>query len=205
MDQRDAAAPGWLDLYDWRRRVGDMYRRREAALRDGIGAAAVLAQFRAAKDALFAGHPQSPRDPAERSGFRGLRYFAYEPTLRIPATLEPLTEDDTTAEAPTSQPGSAHAMPLRRAARAQFVIDNAPAELTVYWIDVYGGGLFLLFRDATSPDESYGAGRYLCDTVKGSDFIRVDESGAIVDEAAWGRGYAGGRIILDFNYAYNPS
>jgi uncharacterized protein (DUF1684 family) len=69
----------------------------------------------------------------------------------------------------------------------------------VYWVDVYGGGLFLPFRDTTCPSESYGGGRYLFDTVKGSDFLRLDElAGAPM-------GYAGGRILLDFNYAYNPS
>ncbi|HLY32393.1 MAG TPA: DUF1684 domain-containing protein, partial [Ktedonobacterales bacterium] len=88
--------------------------------------------------------------------------------------------------------------------------------LPVYWIDVYGGGLFLPFRDATCPGESYGAGRYLFDTVKGSDFLLADGSGqprmlsapdgerASTDGAS-AMGFSGGRIILDFNYAYNPS
>src|SRR6185437_16744973 len=74
--------------------------------------------------------------------------------------------------------------------------------LAVYWIDVYGGGLFLPFRDATSGGETYGAGRYLHDTVKGSDLLRLDESAITVSAAS---GYTGGRILLDFNYAYNPS
>ena len=44
---------------------------------------------------------------------------------------------------------------------------------------------------ATAGEETYGAGRYLTDTIKGT----------------WGRGLAhqGGRVVLDFNYAYNPS
>ena len=33
----------------------------------------------------------------------------------------------------------------------------------------YAGGLFVPFRDATSGSETYGAGRYLLDTVKGAD------------------------------------
>ena len=71
-------------------------------------------------------------------------------------------------------------------------------ELVVYWIDVYGGGLFLPFRDITCPAESYGGGRYLFDSVKGSDFLRLEATPETM-------GYAGGRILLDFNYAYNPS
>ena len=61
--------------------------------------------------------------------------------------------------------------------------------LNALWLESYGGGLFVPFRDATSGTETYGAGRYLLDTVKGSDL------GAAPD----------GGLILDFNFAYNPS
>ncbi len=44
------------------------------------------------------------------------------------------------------------------------------------------------FADATSGAETYGAGRYLLDTVKGADLGTED-----------------GRLVLDFNLAYNPS
>jgi uncharacterized protein len=42
--------------------------------------------------------------------------------------------------------------------------------------------------DATSGETTYGAGRYLLDSVKGADLGSVD-----------------GRLVLDFNFAYNPS
>jgi uncharacterized protein (DUF1684 family) len=60
--------------------------------------------------------------------------------------------------------------------------------LQVLWIDVYGGGVFLPVRDATAGEETYGAGRYLLDTVKGADL------GGDADE-----------LVVDFNYAYHPS
>ncbi|HEX9891018.1 MAG TPA: DUF1684 domain-containing protein, partial [Actinomycetota bacterium] len=60
--------------------------------------------------------------------------------------------------------------------------------LDVYWIDVYGGGIFLSFQDETSGTETYGAGRYLLDTIKGADL-----------------GSASDLLILDFNFAYQPS
>ena len=44
------------------------------------------------------------------------------------------------------------------------------------------------FRDATNGDTTYGAGRYVLDTVKGADL-----------------GGSDGRLIVDFNYAYHPS
>ena len=62
-------------------------------------------------------------------------------------------------------------------------------ELTLYWIAGYGGGAFLPFQDATSGGETYGGGRYLLDTIKGADLGQAPD----------------GRVILDFNFAYNPS
>jgi hypothetical protein len=57
----------------------------------------------------------------------------------------------------------------------------------------YGGGLFLPFRDATAPAETYGGGRYLVDSVK------MTLGGAL--EVTPGSD----EVVLDFNYAYNPS
>lgn len=197
------STPTWLDLYDFRERVARMYRDRDAALRAGEAPADVLASFRTAKDALFREHPQSALPAAERAQFGGLRYFPYAPELCIEARLAPLTPDEQRpdVQAPTSGP---HAMPLRPAAQVSFTLEGAPRTLTVFWIDVYGGGLFLPFRDATSAHETYGAGRYLCDTVKGSTFPRLDGA-ADEDGASAPMGYGGGRVLIDFNYAYNPS
>lgn len=202
------AQPTWADLYDYRQRVARLYRQREEAYRRGDDEQETLRSFRVARDALFAAHPQSALTAEERASFHGLRYFPYAPEMRVEATLTPLApeprpdgaEEGEDAQIEASGP---HAMRFERAARVSFTIGEAPAELTVYWIDVYGGGLFLAFRDATCPDESYGGGRYLLDTVKGSDFIRLDDHGA--DASDGGMGYGGGRIVLDFNYAYNPS
>lgn len=193
--------PTWLDLYDYRERVARMYRERDTAVRAGESPAAVWERFRTAKDAIFREHPQSALPPDERATFTGLRYFPYAPELRLEAELAPLPSDEGRPDvlAPTSGP---HAMPLRPAARLTFTLDGAPRSLTVFWIDVYGGGLFLPFRDATSAHETYGAGRYLFDTVKGSTFARL---GGSDDTDGAPMGYSGGRVLLDFNYAYNPS
>jgi hypothetical protein len=170
-----------------------MYREWARRIDEGDDLVAVWNTFRATKDALFASHPQSPLDAEARATFRGLAYFAYDPAFRVTATLIPETAEDEVL-APSS---GAHAMPLRRAGRVSFTLGGDAMTLAVYWIDVYGGGLFLPFRDATSGGETYGAGRYLHDTVKGSELLRLDDTG--------GHGYAGGQVLLDFNYAYNPS
>jgi uncharacterized protein (DUF1684 family) len=192
MDVTESAA-NWLDLYDWRAHVASMYRERNVALQAGEDAQVVLERFRAAKDALFKQHPQTPLGKEDRATFSGLRYFDYDPTLRVEAELQPIASEEQ-VEVPSS---GQEVMRFPRAASARFTLDGTAYELFIYWIDVYGGGLFLPFRDATNPAETYGAGRYLFDTVKGSDFERLDGT-------ATSMGY-GGRILLDFNYSYNPS
>ena len=60
--------------------------------------------------------------------------------------------------------------------------------LEVYWLEGYGGGIYVPFADATSGTTSFGGGRYLLDTVNGADL-----------------GSQGDRLVLEFNFAYNPS
>ena len=79
-------------------------------------------------------------------------------------------------------------MAFTRFAVARFTLFGEEHALEAYWLQSYGNGLFLPFADATSGDETYGAGRYLLDTVKGADLGTQD-----------------GRLVLDFNLAYNPS
>ena len=74
-------------------------------------------------------------------------------------------------------------------AQTQGLEEFLGVELTLWWIGGYGGGLFLPFTDGTSGQETYGGGRYLLDAIKGADL---------------GLSH-GGRLILDFNFAYTPS
>jgi uncharacterized protein len=161
-----------LDLADWRARVAAMY------LSD-----ADLLGFRRQRDALFASHPQSPISAAERPGFAGLRYFPPDPAAVVDVRPDPATGD---LEIDTG--GSDGVVRYRKVALA-----TTPwGTLALWWIAAYGGGLFVPFRDGTCGRESYGGGRYLTDTVKGT----------------FGRGLqilSDGLIRLDFNYAYNPS
>jgi len=57
----------------------------------------------------------------------------------------------------------------------------------------YGSGLFVPFRDATSGADTYGGGRYLADTAKGTDAGCLEVTTGSLD------------VVVDFNYAYHPS
>ncbi len=65
-----------LDLLDYRHRVHDLYRMVRS--QETPHASAV---FRRERDALFASHPQSALDAAQKAGFSGLRYYPYDPPI----------------------------------------------------------------------------------------------------------------------------
>jgi uncharacterized protein (DUF1684 family) len=142
-----------------------------------------LADFRARRDRLFGTHPQSAIPAAERPTFAGLRYFP--PDDDAIADVE-LRAAPGAIDIDTGGPdGVVHYV------RAG-ILDTPWGELSLWWIAAYGGGLFLPVRDGTCGSESYGGGRYLTDTVKGT----------------YGRGVqllGGNRVRLDMNYLYNPS
>ena len=167
---------------DWKRRVLAMY----AAVRGAGADPATCASFRAERDELFAEHPASPLPPAERAAFPGLPYFPYRRDMRVEADLVPDPEGvELVIPTSTGEPTR-----FTRIGFVRPVLAGAPASLAVYWLEGYGGGLFVPFRDALAGAETYGGGRYLLDTVKGADL---------------GMSPDGERMVLDFNYAYNPS
>jgi uncharacterized protein (DUF1684 family) len=169
-----------LTLLDWRRTVATLYQDvRTTTDRDPVG---TLDRFRAARDELFARHPDTPIMPEDREGFDGLRYWPYDAALRFDVAVEPAPRTAAPGLQALSVTGDAFA--LERIGRITMPVGS----LDVYWISVYGGGVFVPFRDATNGTDTYGAGRYLVDTVKGADL-----------------GGSDGRLIIDFNYAYHPS
>ena len=173
----------FLELTDWRRRVGDLYR---------IRGDDALARFRAGRDELFRTHPQSPVAGDARATFAGLEYFPGDPAFRLRAQVEE-PEGDAEEEIVIETGGEDGDIRYQRAARLRFTVDGTECALTVFAMTTYGHGLFIPFRDGTSGKETYGGGRYLLDTVKNTDGLALD----LVD------GY--GEVEIDFNYAYNPS
>jgi uncharacterized protein (DUF1684 family) len=168
-----------LELLDWKRRVFELY----ATVRSEPDGADAWKLWRERRDDLFRRHPQSPIPEKERTAFSGLDYFDYDPDLRV--TGKSRGTETAHFEIPTS---GDETMGFTRVGETVFQLDGQELSLEMYWLDGYGGGLFVPFADATSGKETYGAGRYLLDTIKGSDL-----------------GSEGDLLILDFNFAYNPS
>ena len=84
--------------------------------------------------------------------------------------------------------GADGAFTMRQIATVNVDLPTGHGSLGVYWIEGYGGGIFLPFRDETNNNTTYGGGRYLYDTIKSADLGTTDTT-----------------MQLDFNYAYHPS
>ena len=192
-----------LTLADWRRTIGDLYADvRRLAVSDP---SAALDHWRAVRERLFREHPQSPVPSDRRPSFRAHDY-EHDPELRFEVVVEPLDQPLEPAGAAGIGPldfgapstslaidlpvSAGGAMAFRRFGAVTIPFRAGPRRLEIFWMEGYAGGLFLPFRDATNGSETYGAGRYLLDAAKSADL---------------GGNRDAGTLILDFNFAYQPS
>jgi uncharacterized protein (DUF1684 family) len=172
-----------LDTADWRRRVFALY-----AIVRQISAsepARAHALWQSVRNDLMAAHPATPLLPEDRDSFVGLPVADYDPEWRFELRIEP-TVEVRRFEVETGTDGVVP-FELLGSVRIPFI-----GSLEVWRLASYAGGLFVPIKDALAgkPDGTYGGGRYLIDTVKGADL---------------GPGLADDSIVLDFNFAYNPS
>ena len=129
---------------------------------------------RAEKDRFFRSSPYSPI--TDRADFTGLNYYPPDPAYRYTLPLEPVEEPQPLL----FQTSTGDERTYYRIGTVDFEVEGQPARLAIYQSDEHDE-LFLPFRDATSGNETYGAGRYL-------EPERL----------------ASGEVVVDFNLAYNP-
>jgi uncharacterized protein (DUF1684 family) len=173
-------------LASWRREVAELYSNmRNTAQRDPQLASA---QFRAGRHSLIRHHAESPFTADVLANFEGVDYFPYDPAWRLTGKIDRDVERYR-VEIDLVDDG---VLRCTRAGIVRFRFGGMDLSLSVFWMEGYGGGLWLPFGDATNNTETYGGGRYLYDSIKGADL------GAGADRAS-------DTMLLDFNFAYNPS
>ena len=135
-----------------------------------------LTEFRQAKDDFFKHDYQSPLDRSQKKTFIGLNYYVENPSLRFDLPLEKMEEPERVVMATSTgeEKGYLHV------GQTSFSVLDQTVSLQVY-VSEQGGDYFIPFVDATAPEETYGAGRYL----------EPEDLG-------------GGKLRLDFNLVYNP-
>jgi uncharacterized protein (DUF1684 family) len=134
----------------------------------------VIQAMRAEKDEFFGAHPQSPLTGEQKQNFEGLRYFDENPALRLEVQLDEFPQK----ERIEMQTTTGDTQSYERFGRFRFSVEGRDQELTVFRGP---HGFFLPFVDALAGRETYPAGRYL-------------EPEPL----------PGGRLLVDFNLAYNP-
>jgi uncharacterized protein (DUF1684 family) len=169
-----------LEIADWRRRVFALY----DAVRAQDDPEDAHELWRIERDDLMARHPATPLLEPDRLLFEGLTIAPYDTAWRYELPILPA--EPGRFEFATATDGI---VPFERVGLVE--IPDA-GTLDVWRLTTYAGGLFVPVRDALAgqPGGTYGGGRYLIDTVKGADL---------------GSDAARGTMVLDFNFAYNPS
>ena len=112
----------------------------------------------------------------DRPSFSGLNYYPPNLDYRYELPLQKADEP----ELLTFQTSTGDEQTYHRLGTVDFVAEGQTVQLAVYQPTDHEG-LFVPFRDATSGEETYGAGRYLEPELLGN-----------------------GTLLLDFNLAYNP-
>jgi uncharacterized protein (DUF1684 family) len=126
-----------------------------------------LEHFRQEKDHFFKSDPNSPLSEEQKLIFDKLEYYPEDPELNMDLHLELID--------PTRQ-----VMLITSTGDRRNYLQKGQETILQVYEDGYGG-YFLPFVDATAPQETYGAGRYL----------EPEE-------------VSPGTLHVDFNLAYNP-
>jgi hypothetical protein len=136
------------------------------------------------KDDFFASHPHSPIPKDEREDFEGLEYFEPDPAYRVTATVHLVEPDeDAVYRMETSTGGEQRYL---KVAELEFELDGESYMLGGYRQEgEERESLFVPFRDKTTGQQTYGAGRYM----------ELEAEGDLEE---------GMEIPIDFNLAYSP-
>ncbi len=152
---------GTLALAGWRREIAALYTR----IRDAGDPQNGWIDWCETRNRLFRDHPASPIPVARRADYAGIPVYPYDPALRFACAI--ITAAD--PQSFTVEAGHGGTMTMHAIGRTDSLSQRLGGELTLFWIEGYGGGLFLPFRDATCGGETYAGGRFLLDAIKGAD------------------------------------
>jgi len=170
-------------LVEWREMIGQIYK--EIRATHEADSRRAWERFREQRDSLYKHHSCSALTDAAKVEFNGFPNYPYDPRLCFTAEVE-YSANDTLHSARISEAE----LPYRKIARANFDYQGKAHALGIFWLDIYGGGIWIPVGDETNGETTYGGGRYLFDTCKGANL---------------GMSKDGRKILLDMNFLYPPS
>jgi uncharacterized protein (DUF1684 family) len=139
-------------------------------------------EWRMERDAFFKNHQRSPLTPAEKSNFKGLKYYSFDPQYtfsgKIERTVLHINNPKYYATFLTNKGTNKRYI---RYGKFLFKLNGKDYTIEVYK-SILSDMLFIPFKDTTNGKETYEGGRYI--------------------DAEILPGY---KMLLDFNMAYHPS
>ncbi|MBI2337563.1 MAG: DUF1684 domain-containing protein [Candidatus Levybacteria bacterium] len=146
-----------------------------------------LLEFRKQKDEAWKNDKESPLTEEQRRDFKGLDYFPANPDLSFELTLDK-NLPDVGKEVIIKTTGGEEQVYLR-AGKITFTVEGKEIEALVFEDpEQEQFQYYLLFRDKTTGKETYKNGRML----------------QIPKKALRHSSGQGDKLVIDFNYAYNP-
>ena len=174
-----------LSLNHWRREIFSIY----SEVRSETNGRLAWGKWKEKREALFREHPESPTfNPNNKFGQNDIPIlYTYNKMFSLFSKFEEI-KNSIVIELKTDENAITRIRPFIKTTGLKAILQT---ELVIFKIEGYGGGLFLPFIDAGSKlnGQHYSGGRYLIDTIKGSD----------LGETKYGE------LRLDFNFSYNPS
>jgi hypothetical protein len=135
------------------------------------------------KERYFRENQRSPIPPELRDeAFPGLDFYDVDPDYRFELELDRYDDPETVVVETTADGEQTY----RRVGEFRFAVDGTEVTLDAFEPTDGSDRLWVPFRDATSGDETYGAGRY----------VDLEPAEDRRDDGTW---------ILDLNRAYNPT
>jgi uncharacterized protein len=125
-----------------------------------------LLQYRSERDEFFVTHYASPLPDEYKDDFKGLDYFAPDPSWVVTGPFESTSMGTITIEA-TDGAESAYST-------VGEVVLALESEYRLVVLDDGDGGQFIPFRDATCGDTTYRGGRYVGATINEDGTATVD-------------------------------
>nr|WP_311174012.1 DUF1684 domain-containing protein [Halobellus sp. ZY16] len=142
-----------------------------------------IEQDREQKERYFREHHRSPIPPDFRGeAFPGLEYYEVDTAYRFELELDRYDDAETVTVETTAEGEQTY----RRVGQFRFEVEGTEVSLDAFEPTDGSDRLWVPFRDATSGDETYGAGRY----------IDLEPEEHRTADGTW---------ILDLNRAYNPT
>ena len=150
---------------------------------DGSDWQEAVERNRERKERYFRENQRSPIPPELRGeAFPGLDHYDVDPDYRFELELHRYDDPETVTVETTADGEQTY----RRVGQFRFEVDGTEVTLDAFEPTDGSDRLWVPFRDATSGEETYGAGRY----------IDLEPAEDRLDDGTW---------VLDLNRAYNPT